>query len=898
MSICPRTLVICLLFAVACSVPRPDEAGSVPAEHPNEAALWRLERYLDEHGAIPQHAWQDALMARELTVTATAARPEAGGISPLAWTQRGPDNVAGRARAIAIDPRNTQILWVGAVSGGLWKSGNGGTTWTLTSDWWNNLAVGCVTLDPQNPDVMYVGTGEGHWSLAHLARSVSHFVRGAGVMKSIDAGATWTQLTATATWQHTTRIAVSPFNSNLLLASRRPGGLARSTDGGQTWTDVTSALVTDPFSYQVLFDPNDSTRAVAHLAPGSTLSHGVITSIDAGLTWQPASSGLQSVSGESSRIELCYARSQAGTVYASTGSGGGKVWHSADGGRNWTQRTQAATNLATSYYYNGLWVDPTDSNHLVVSALVVWRSTDGGQTFVQITNGYIMTVDPHSDVHAVVADPNYDGQGNRRVYVATDGGLHRAVDIAAAGQGTGWQDLDATMRSTQFYGAAGHLTADVVIGGTQDNGTLRVQGGNPAANLVFGGDGGQVQIDATNPQYTYGEYQFLGVHRSSNGGTSATQITSGLADVGSGLSNFVAPLRLDPNNPQRLYAGGRSLWRTNSARSATTWTSVKADVGSLIASIAITPGVADRVFVGHNDGRLYRTTNATAASPTWTAIDDNAGSNPLPNRVLTRLCVDPTNTSVVYACFGGFAVNNLWRSLDAGVSWQAVPGTAPFSLPQAPVFGMAVHPDDGNLLYAATEVGVFASDDFGAHWSASNDGPANVVCEEITFAHGAGPRRLVLATLGRGLWTAQVTRPLAVPFGSACTGHASPPQLLVDALAPARIGRTMTFRGANLRTGQGGAFLAIGLSDQNWAGGPLPYPLAAFGMAGCALQTSIELALLSIVSGAGEAQWDLPVSGNPQLLGLPLFAQMLAADPAVNVAGLVVSRPIAVALGW
>jgi hypothetical protein len=123
---------------------------------------------------------------------------------------------------------------------------------------------------------------------------------------------------------------------------------------------------------------------------------------------------------------------------------------------------------------------------------------------------------------------------------------------------------------------------------------------------------------------------------------------------------------------------------------------------------------------------------------------------------------------------------------------------------------VAVHPDDGNLLYAATEVGVFASDDFGAHWSTSNDGPANVVCEEITFAHGSGPRRLVLATLGRGLWTAQVTRPLAVPFGSACTGHASPPQLLVDALAPARIGRTMTFRGANLRTGQGAALRRSG----------------------------------------------------------------------------------------
>ncbi|MCA8975318.1 MAG: hypothetical protein KDC98_11395, partial [Planctomycetes bacterium] len=755
----PRLPVLCALLLAACSAPRPAEEMREQPEYPDGAALWRKQRYLDENGTIPPRAWQLAAEARERTVAAAAALPEAGGISPLAWTQRGPDNVAGRARSIAIDPTNSQRIWVGAVSGGLWRSDNAGASWTLVDDWWSNLSVGCVALDPQHPDVIYVGTGEGFYSLAHLQRSVSHFVRGAGVMKSTDGGVTWTQLANTAGWQHTTRIAISPLNSNVLLASRRPGGIARSTDGGQTWTDVSNGLVVDPFSWQVLFDPNDGTRAVAHLAPGSVASHGVITSQDAGLTWQPAVSGLTSVTGESSRIELCYAKSSPGMVYASTGANGGKVFRSTDGGVNWTQRTQASTNLGTIYYYNSLWVDPTDSNHLVVGALQVKRSTNGGQTFAQISNGYIMTVDPHPDVHAIVADPGYDGATNRRVYIGTDGGIHVADDIAVAGSFSGWRDLDATMRSTQFYAAAGHATGNVLIGGTQDNGTLRVSGASPIANLVYGGDGGQVQIDPINPQYTYGEYQWLGVHRSANGGSSATTITSGLGDTGSGNSNFISPLRLDPNDPQRLYAGGRSLWRTSNARGGATWTSIKPNVGSLIASIAITPGVADRIFVGHNDGRLYRTVNGTAASPTWTAIDDNAAADPLPNRVLTRLIVDPSNDLVVYACFGGFAADNLWRSTDAGATWQAVTGTAPTALPPAPIYGMAVHPDDSAALYAATEVGVFASDDGGAHWSASNDGPANVVGEEITFMHGAMPRQLVLATLGRGLWTATVTLP-------------------------------------------------------------------------------------------------------------------------------------------
>ncbi len=198
-------------------------------------------------------------------------------------------------------------------------------------------------------------------------------------------------------------------------------------------------------------------------------------------------------------------------------------------------------------------------------------------------------------MHAIVADPGYDGTTNRRVYVATDGGVHVANDITTVTTSNGWQDLDATMRSTQFYGAAGHLTGDVLVGGTQDNGTLRVLGSNPTANLVFGGDGGQVQIDPSNPQYTYGEYQYLGVHRSANGGTSAATITTGLLDTGTGLSNFISPLRLDPNDPNRLYAGGRSLWRTDDARATAAWTAIKPDAGSLIASIAITPGVAGRM---------------------------------------------------------------------------------------------------------------------------------------------------------------------------------------------------------------------------------------------------------------------------------------------------------------
>jgi hypothetical protein len=885
-----RRAVLCagLWPLVGCSSSSVDPAPRPKPDFPDDAAVWRMRRYHDEHGAIPARAWQIALEAREQVVAATAALPAAGGVAPAAWVSRGPDNVAGRSRSLLIDPRDPQRLFAGSVSGGVWRSTNGGTTWTQIDDWWRNLSVGCMAMDPSNPDVMYVGTGEGFYSLAHLQRSLSHFVRGAGVLKTTDGGATWTHLATTGGWAHVTRIAVHPTNGSILLAARRQGGIARSIDGGATWADV----MVGEQSFQVVFDPNDGNKAVAHFSGPSPLVHAVLTSSDAGATWQAAASGLTSVAGEGARIELAYARSAPGTVYASVASGGGTVWRSTDGGRNWVQR---GSGTSVIYYYNGLWVDPTDANRLVVGALHVWRSTDGGQTFTQTTNGYIMTVDPHLDVHAVVADPGYNGTTNRRVYVMTDGGVHVANDILAAAPGSGWRDLDATMRSTQFYGAAGHGTGDVIVGGAQDNGTLRVMGANRSANLAIGGDGGQVQIDPTDPRYVYGEIQYLGVHRSTNGGASSTQIISGLSDATSGSSNFISPLRLDPNNPSRLYAGGARLWRNANARTSSTWSSVKASVGSLTSAIAIAPGVADRILVGHNDGRVYRTANGTAASPTWQAVDDNGANNPLPGRVCTRLVFDPNNASVVYATFGGFSLDNLWRSTDAGTTWQALPGTAPFVLPAAPVYGLAVHPDDSNVLYAATEVGLFASDDAGQHWTATNQGPANVVVEDVSFMHGT--RRLLLATLGRGFWTADVARPRAVAFGTDC-GQPNPPTLGIDPLAPARVGQTFTLQGAALRIGQPFVSLLLGASNSTWSGTPLPLSLNSLGMTSCQLFVSIDLSLTAAISAVGTASWPIPLPDNPSLVGATLYAQLLMPDPGVNAAGFVTSRALELGIGW
>lgn len=883
---------VLLCFLAACVSKslewREEEAGEDP-DFPNAALAWRAERMQDENGQIPPGAWQQALQSKQSLVAASLATDD-GGIAPAAWVERGPFNVAGRSRTLVIDPRDTRILWSGGVSGGLWKSTDRGANWTAVNDWWTNLSIASMVMDPNNFDVMYVGTGEGFFN-DNVARGVNRSViRGAGVFMTTDAGATWSQLPATRAFQYTQRIAVQPLHSNVLLASVRPGGIYRSTDSGASWSLVRSSFSSD----QVAFDPNDGTRAVGHIVDASLLLHDVVWSIDGGLTWSNALTGLTGMNDYNARVELCYARSSPGVVYGSTGLAGGKVWRSADGGRNWTLRTGASTT-GTSWYFNGFWVDPSNENVMVAAGLHVWRSVDGGVTFSQITNGYIMTVDPHLDVHNVVADPDYNGTTRRRVYVTTDGGVHVADNILLAGAGVGWRDIDNNQRSTQFYGASGVAATNLLVGGAQDNGTQRLLGASLNSTMPFGGDGGQVVIDQTAPNYIYGEYVWTQLHRSTNGGASASFCYGNINEITATTANFIAPMVLDPNNPLRLYAGASSLWRTENARAASVvWSVVKPVVGSKISAVAVAPGNAGCVWVAHNDGRVYQAANATAAVPVWTAVDNNVTLDPLPNRYVTRLAIDATDNNVVWLTFGGFATGNVRVTRNGGTTWNDASGSGTRRLPDAPINCIVLHPDDSNCVYVGTEVGVFASDDAGQNWSANNDGPGNAPVEQVVFEFGS--RKLIAATLGRGLWTCLVQRPALLSFGTTCVGQVSPPFLDCDPLALPRIGQTMQWTGANF-VPAGFGFLALGFSNTAWSGGVLPVDLGFAGMPNCPLQVSPDTAVLAFADAAGHARVPLRIPAAAGFVGQVLFGQWIAQAAGLNAQGLAVSTGLRVVIG-
>jgi hypothetical protein len=699
----------------------------------------------DEHGQIPPDGLMKALehrrhmdIAEDLFPTDpdnSPIVPDSGppgtrnaGITSGGWTWLGPGNIGGRVRSILIHPTSTNILWCGGVDGGVWKSTNAGVAWFPLNDFMANLAISCMAMDPGNPNTIFAGTGEAMYN--------GDAIRGAGIFKTTDGGATWAQLPSTtnASFLYVGRVAVDPNNGQIVLAATR-SGLFRSTDGGATFTLRLGVEMLD-----AVFHPTDSTQAIA-----STWNGKAYYSMDGGVSWTLAT-GLPAPAGFAvGRTEVTYARGTPSVVYASVDNSSGQIYASADGGHTYTLRNTGNNYLGGQGWYDDIiWVDPTSTNILVVGGGPdLWRSVNGGATLTKISQWQSAPSSAHADHHAIVSVPNYNGTTIKTVYFGDDGGVYRAADVTTVSLTSGWQELNNNLGITQFYGGAGNPTSGTIVGGTQDNGTLRYTpgGGTEGWTAMFGGDGGFAASDPTDPNYFYGEYVYLQIHRSANGGVSSSYIYSGITDAGGSAANFISPFILDPNNPNTMLGGGGQLWRSVNVKAGTvTWASIKPTISSPISAIAVAQGNSDIIWVGHNNGSIYSTANGTATTPTW--VQHNAG---LPGRYVERLLITPGVPNKVYAAFGGYSSGNVWRTVNGGTNWTDISG----NLPAAPANSIVLAPGTTNILYVGTEVGVFGSTTDGTTWSTGNDGPANVSVDELFWM----TNKLVAVTHGRGLWS-------------------------------------------------------------------------------------------------------------------------------------------------
>ena len=757
-----------------------------------ERAAFRDMQLRDERGVIKPDGLAKGIMQRRALIKAGQAQNNTGntvpllaGISSTSWTALGPGNIGGRVRAIAAHPTISGKLWAGTAGGGIWTTSNGGTTWAPVNDFMGSLAVQTLAIDPTNANIMYAGTGE--------ATVNADALRGAGIFKSTDGGVTWNPLATTIpsagnpNWYYIDKVAIHPTNGSILLAAtadmNHKSYIYRSADGGTSWSLVYSAStigLTPAWNqlWSPSFDPNNGNNVILGDNYG-----GVVLSTDAGLTW-PTRVNVAGAVVAGARVEVEYAKSAAGTIYASVDNsprvaGSGQIWKSINSGLNWTLQSTPGHLDAQGWYANAIWVDPTNAAHLVIGGLDLWQSTNSGTTWTKISDWTLSPGSPHADHHVIVSDPGYNGTTNKTVYNGNDGGVYSAADITLttpAAAANGWANLNNGFAITQFYSAAGSAAAAArIVGGTQDNGALTYTGAGTNWFQWNDGDGGFSAVDSTDAtgKTFYDEYVYLNVYRTLDGGATATNICNGITDANPTYcnpanvqkANFIAPFIVDPNNNKRMLAGGESLWQTtNATAAAPVWTNIYNRAGAAandyISAITVDQGDPNKIWIGTDKGTVAYTINGTAPAPTWTVV---AG---LPARYVFRILVDKNNLNSVYVSFGGYAADNLYHSVNGGSTWSNITGV----LPAVPIRSITMHPLNSSWLYAGTEVGIFTSKDSGATWSATNDGPANVSVEELSWMDN---NTLLAGTHGRGMYKATVpASPPALPLGvTAATGN-------------------------------------------------------------------------------------------------------------------------------
>ena len=457
----------------------------IPPDVLRRNAFRRLKYFHDQRAypfdRIPLGAYSRARQYYDQTFGPKHLGAESPAFSQNRWTAIGPDRISsgagdladsGRINTIAINPSNTSIIYAGGATGGVWKTTDGGATWVALTDTQCSLAMGSIAIDPSNASIIYAGTGEENFS--------GDSFYGCGVLKSTDGGTTWTQLggsifDTTAGGATIGKIVIHPsVTSTLLVAS--DFGLYRSTDGGASFALVQSGVATD-----VVIDP--ASPGTMYAAVGNLFgaaANGVYKSTDTGATWTKLAGGFPTASV--GRINLAIAASSPSTIYAAVQNSGSftllGIFKTTDGGTSWVSLSASGATCSTQCWYDMvIAVDPTNVNTVYFGGVSLFKSTNGGTSFSDIT-GLI-----HVDQHAFVFLP---GNANT-VFSGNDGGIFKSTD-----GGTTWTSLNTNIAITQFYsGLSLHPTsAATALGGTQDNHTLLYTGSTVWAPVSFQGVGG------------------------------------------------------------------------------------------------------------------------------------------------------------------------------------------------------------------------------------------------------------------------------------------------------------------------------------------------------------------------------------------------------------------------
>jgi len=658
--------------------------------------------------------------------------PVATGPGGAIWQQIGPapllagtTRLGGRTPSIALDPSSPGTIYIGAALGGVWKTTDAGLTWTPLTDDQPSLAMGSIAVDPTDPNIIYAGTGEQDFS------GDSYY--GAGVLRSMDAGATWTRLgeqefvLPTGGGAMISRVVIDPVSPNIVYVAST-FGLFKSTDRGDTWDLKLSGRSPLAAVTELVMDPSDSSTLYAGVGvPSTAPNRGIYKSTDFGETWTELDTGLPAANR--GRVNMGISRSDPQILYAAVNNPASSNFiqrlKTTDGGASWTRLPDCTGSGCGQGSYNlAVAVDPNNPDIVYQAAVSMYRSFDGGATWNQRSGG-------HVDYHYLLID-DLDN-----LYISNDGGvffLNSSDQLFTLNNG---------VSITQLYpGMALHPTNPAVVqAGSQDNGSERTTGSAQWVE-VCGGDGAFQVIEGADgdpDNVWYCSSQHLAIRKTINGGQSTFSAVSGITDLAAG-SAFIAPYIIDPNNSSVLIAGTRTVWRTEDG--AANWVANSPELTSgMIRSLAFAPSASGTTYyAGTSAGEIWRTTNTGAD---WALVNGGLPSS----RVVTHIAVNPLDSNIVYATFSGFGTGHIFRSVDAGDSWEDISS----NLPNLPTPALLIDAStDPATLYVGTDLGVFRSLDDGGSWERFSAGLPNVRVEDLVLNPVTGV--LVASTHGRSAW--------------------------------------------------------------------------------------------------------------------------------------------------
>lgn len=762
--------------------------GMAKADGPGYYDEWQRGIRTGEGESAPAYEMNyqidELLKARGLSSTAELANPANKGLTP--WRQRGPGNVGGRTRAILVDPRDPNLdTWLlGSVGGGVWKTTDAGQNWThLTIDL-PNLATSALAWSESNPDIIYVGTGEGFGNVDNID--------GSGVWKSIDAGNSWQQLVSTATnpdFTNVTRLIADPDNPDVVLASVTPGfnfsqgpslssGIYRSVDGGTTWTKTYTAnnsgtgtsgtvqhIIANPLNFNTQYATVNATA--------------VIKSTDGGQNWTNSGAGIVGVQ----RMEIAIAESDTNVLYVSAQiSGGARLYGTEDGAASWhTFVDSLGSNInwlgGQGWYDNTIDINPYNENQLFVAGINIWkidifRRSSGTDRMIisNVTDGYSQfggsSKGVHVDHHNLVLVKTDTATQSYRFINGNDGGISFSDDATQSfsqtgdfGRGAPPNEILTGYVTSQFYGVDKAPDVDRYIGGTQDNGTW-FSPVDPDSQVNWfsapSGDGFECAWHYGDVNKIIETSQFNGIYRSLDSGNS-WEFIGGRVDNGGGSSPFFTKIGKSKQDPDLIFALGSSgVWRSDNF--GTTWTRTTMPGGyngtnsfSQVKISLVNPQI------------VWSARNMTASSPPYVSTDGGlsfSGTNIYSAATLGRISgfeTHPAEDSTAFALLGIKGRPKVLRTTDLGQTWEDISGFGSNSIssngfPDVVVFSLLVMPYDNNVIWAGTEIGIFQSIDNGQTWGYLNNGFPAVAAYEMLIVND----EIVVATHGRGIWSLEV----------------------------------------------------------------------------------------------------------------------------------------------